>query len=153
MLGMSPRKMVILGTVAVSVIAFLMVATLQARAVERKVRGIRPGMSLAEVMQQLDGWWMINTHPIDGRAIPHGTGPEFNGYSGEMYVLSPVQADGRETDTRKMSRVEFVARLEKLLSGGKPWTLYFSYRTVPTHRGILVRFDGKGRTAQVPGRL
>lgn len=141
------RKKAILGTFAVAVVAFATVATLQARAVERKAAGLRAGMSLSEVMHQLDGWWMINTHPLDSRAIPHGTGPEFNGYSGEVYVLTPVQPDGRETDLRKISRAEFMAHLEKLLSGGKPWTVYFSYRTVPTHRGILVRFDGQGRVA------
>lgn len=147
---MNKRKKVMLGTLAVAVGAFVVVATLQASAVERKARGLRAGMSLAEVMQQLDGWRMINTHPMDSRAIPHGTGPEFNGYAGEMYVLTPVQPNGRETDLRKISRAEFMARLETLLSSGKPWTVYFSYRTVPTHRGILVRFDGSGRTAHVP---
>jgi hypothetical protein len=148
---MTERKKVILGTLGVTVVAFVVVATLQASAVERRARGLRAGMSLGEVMQQLDGWLMINTHPMDGRAIPHGTGPEFNGYRGEMYVLTPVQPNGRETDLRKISRAEFTARLDELLSSGKPWTVYFSYRTVPTHRGILVRFDGNGRTAQVSG--
>lgn len=99
-------------------------------------------------MQQLDGWSMINTHPVDSRAIPHGTGPEFNGYSGEVYVLTPVRPDGSETDLRKISRAEFESRLEKMLSGGKPWTVYFNFRTIPTDSGILVRFDGKGRVAR-----
>ena len=58
-----------------------------------------------------------------------------------------MQPDGRETDLRKISRAEFETRLNGLLSGGKPWTVYFSYRTVPTERGILVRFDGEGRVA------
>jgi hypothetical protein len=149
---MSTRKKLILGSLAISVIAFVTVATLQARAVERKASGLRAGMSLSEVMQQLDGWWMINTHPLDTRAIPHGTGPEFNGYSGDVYVLTPVQPDGRETDLRKISRAEFAQRLEKLVSSGKPWTVYFSYRTVPTHTGILVRFDGNGRVAMAGSR-
>jgi hypothetical protein len=104
-------------------------------------------MALVDVIQQLDGWWMINTHPVDSRAIPHGTGPEFNGYSGEVYVLTPVQPDGRETDLRKISRAEFEGRLERLLSGGTPWTVYFNFRTVPTNTGVLVRFDGQGRVA------
>ena len=145
---MSHSKTAILGTLSIAVITFAGVATWQARAVDRKAHGLRAGMSLAEVMRQLDGWWMINTHPVDRRAIPHGTGPEFNGYSGDVYVLTPVRPDGRETDLRKMSRAEFTQRLEELLSSGKPWTLYFSYRTVPTHRGLLVRFDGHGRLSQ-----
>ena len=145
--GRSHRFKVVLGTLACAVVAFAAVATLQARAVDAKARGLRPGMSLRDVMQQLEGWRMINAHPVDSRAIPHGTGPEFNGYSGELYVLTPVQPDGRETDTRKISRADFMARLDTLVSGGKPWTVYFSYRTVPTHRGILVRFDGHGRVA------
>ena len=132
---------------AMLVIAFVSIAALQAREVGRKARGIRAGMTTAEVLRQLDGWWMINTHPVDSRAIPHGTGPEFNGYSGDVYVLTPVQPDGRETDLRKISRAEFEARLDKMLSAGKPWTVYFNYRTVPTDRGILVRFDGTGRVA------
>lgn len=144
---MSKRKKLIAGAVVVAVVAFVSVATAQARAVDRKARGIRAGMTVDEVFQQLDGWWMINTHPVDSRAIPHGTGPEFNGYSGDVYVLTPVQPDGRETDLRKISRLEFVSRLEKLLSSGEPWTVYFNFRTIPTDRGILVRFDGKGRVA------
>jgi hypothetical protein len=144
---MSNRQKVVAGAAAVVVIALVSVATVQARAVDRKARGIRAGMLLSQVMQQLDGWWMINTHPAGGRAIPHGTGPEFNGYSGEVYVLTPVQPDGRETDLRKISRAEFEERLTKMLSDGKPWTAYFNFRTIPTNTGILVRFDGKGRVA------
>jgi hypothetical protein len=141
------RKKLVVLVVAAAVIALVSVAAVQARAVNRKAQGIRPGMSVGDVMQQVDGWWMINTHPVDSRAIPHGTGPEFNGYSGDVYVLTPVQPDGRETDLRKMSRAEFEGRLEKMLSGGKPWTVYFNFRTFPTDTGILVRFDGKGRVA------
>ena len=152
LLSMSKRKKARLGALGVTGIAFLVVATRQASAVESKARGLRAGMSLGEVMQQLDGWLMINTHPMDSRAIPHGTGPEFNGYRGEMYVLTPVRPNGRETDLRKISRAEFMARLERLLGNGKPWTVYFSYRTMPTHRGILVQFDGHGRTALVSDR-
>jgi hypothetical protein len=148
---MKKRKKLLFGTIAIAVIALVSVASLQARAVERKVSGLRAGMTLSEVMQQLDGWSMINTHPLDSRAIPHGTGPEFNGYSGEVYVLTPVQPDGRETDLRKISRAEFTDRLEKLLSSGKPWTVYFNYRTLPTDTGILVRFDGNGRVERVGG--
>jgi hypothetical protein len=148
---MNNRQKVIVGTLGVTVAAFVVVAALQANAVNRKASKVRAGMSLSEVMQQLDGWRTINTHAVDSRAIPHGTGPEFNGYSGEVYVLTPVQPNGRETDLRKISRAEFTSRLGKLLSSGKPWSVYFSYRTVPTHRGILVRFDGNGRTAQVGG--
>jgi hypothetical protein len=140
------RKLV-LAAIAVAVVAFVSIATIQSRAVDRKARGIRAGMSVGEVLQQLDGWSMINTHPVDSRAIPHGTGPELNGYSGDVYVLSPVQPDGRETDLRKISRIEFETRLEKLLSAGKPWSVYFNFRTIPTDTGILVRFDGNGRVA------
>lgn len=142
---MSNRKKLVAGAVAFAVIAFVSVATMQASAVDRKARGIRAGMAVGEVIQQLDGWWMINTHPVDSRAIPHGTGPEFNGYSGDVYVLTPVQPDGREIDLRKISRAEFEGRLEKMLSGGKPWTVYFNFRTIPTDTGILVRFDGNGK--------
>lgn len=143
---MGNRKL-IAGAVAVAVIALVSVAVMQARAVDRKAGGIRAGMAVGEVMRQLDGWWMINTHPVDSRAIPHGTGPELNGYSGDVYVLTPVQPDGRETDLRKISRAEFEGRLEKMLSGGKPWTVYFNFRTIPTDTGILVRFDGRGKVA------
>jgi len=143
---MTAKKRLMGGT-AVVLIALVSVAAVQARAVGRKAQGLRPGMTLDEVMRQLEGWSMINTHPVDSRAIPHGTGPEFNGYSGEVYVLTPVQPDGRETDLRKISRAEFESRLQTLVSGGKPWTVYFSYRTIPTDRGVLVHFDGKGRVA------
>lgn len=40
------------------------VAALQARAVGRKASGVRPGMSFAEVSRQLDGWALINAHPL-----------------------------------------------------------------------------------------
>lgn len=145
---MSKLKRRVAGAVGVVVIAFVSIAAVQARTVDRKARGIRAGMTVAEVLQQLDGWWMINTHPVDSRAIPHGTGPELNGYSGEVYVLTPVQPDGRETDLRKITRAEFEQRLETLLSGGKPWSVYFNFRTIPTDTGILVRFDGHGKVAR-----
>jgi hypothetical protein len=135
------------GAVALAVIAAVSAAGLQSRAVERKARGIRAGMSVREVLRQLDGWWMLNTHPVDSRAIPNGTGPELNGYSGDVYVLTPVRPDGRETDLRKISRAELERRLEALLSGGREWTLYVNFRTIPTDTGVLVRFDGRGRVA------
>ena len=142
---MTRRKKVAGASIAVVVIAFFSIAAVQARVVDRKARGIRNGMTLSEVLQHLDGWWMVNTHPVDSRAIPHGTGPELNGYSGDVYVLTPVRPDGRETDLRKISLAEFEGRLETLLSAGKPWLVYFNVRTIPTDTGILVRFDGNGR--------
>ena len=42
-----------------------------------------------------------------------------------------VQPDGRQADLQKISRAEFMARLGRLLGTGKPWTVYFSYRTMP----------------------
>lgn len=143
---MSSRKKLVVGAVTV-VVVVISIAAMQARAVDRRARGLRAGMTVGEVLQQLDGWSMINTHPRDSRAIPHGTGPEFNGYPGDVYVLATVQPDGRETGPRKMSRAEFQVRLETLLSSGKPWVVFFNYRTIPTNRGILVRFDGKGNVA------
>lgn len=144
---LSSRKAVLAGAVIAAVSVMIVIATVQSRAVDRKAEGVRAGMTLSEVMRELDGWWMINTHPADSRAIPHGTGPEFNGYSGEVYVLTPVRPDGSETDLQKISREEFERRLEQMLSGGKPWTVYFNFRTFPTDTGILVRFDGDGRVA------
>jgi hypothetical protein len=144
---MSNRTKLVAGAVAVMAVAFVSLAVVQGRAVDRKANGIRAGMTVSEVMRQLDGWSMINTHPVDGRAIPHGTGPEYNGYSGRVYVLTPVRPDGRETDLRKISQAELEGRLNKMLSAGKPWTVYFNFRTVPTDTGILVRFDGNGRVA------
>jgi len=144
---LSYRKAPLAGALIAAAIVMIVIATMQSRAVERKARGIRAGTTISEVMQQLDGWWMINTHPVDSRAIPNGTGPEFNGYSGDVYVLTPVQPDGRETDLQKISREVFESRLEQMLRGGKPWSVYFSFRTFPTHAGILVRFDGNGSVA------
>lgn len=144
---MRNRKGLFAGGAGFALLAFVSIAVIQARAVRGKARGVRPGMTLAEVLQQLDGWSMINAHPMDRRAIPHGTGPEFNGYSGELYVLTPVRPDGSETDPRRISRAEFETRLENLLSGGEAWTAYFNFRTIPTDRGILVHFDGRGKVA------
>lgn len=144
---MSKGAKLLSGVVAIAVLVLAGVATMQTREVSRRARGVRPGMTLGEVMQQLDGWWMINAHPRTRRAIPHGSGPELNGYSGAVYVLTPVQPDGRETDLAKISRHDFESRLEKMLSGGEEWTVYFNFRTLPTNRGILVRFDGRGRVA------
>jgi hypothetical protein len=144
---MTPRLKILFGACTFAAVAFVGIALIQARAVDRKARGLHAHMSLSEVMRELDGWRMINTHPAGRRAIPNGTGPEFNGYAGDMYRLASVQPDGRETGWQTLSRAEFVARLEHLLSDGEPWIVYFSYRTVPTHRGILVRFNGQGRIA------
>jgi hypothetical protein len=105
-------------------------------------------MSFAEVSRQLDGWTMINVHPVgrgtQNRAKP---GPEYFGYSGEVYVLTPVEPDGRETDLRKISRAEFELRLEKLLSDVEPWTVYFNFRITGRDTGVLVRFDRQGKVA------
>jgi hypothetical protein len=145
---MSNRTKALAAVMAVAVLAVAGVATMQAREIHRKARSVRAGMTLREVLIQLDGWSMINTHPRERRAIPHGTGPELNGYSGDVYVLTPVQPDGRETDLAKISRGEFEHRLERMLSGGEEWIVYFNFRTLPTDRGILVRFDGRGRVKE-----
>jgi hypothetical protein len=145
---MGIRTKVIAGAVTIAVVAFASIAALEARTVGRKASGIRAGMSFAEVSRQLDGWAMINAHPqgrgTQNRAEP---GPEYFGYSGEVYVLTPVQPDGRETDLRKISRADFEQRLEKLLSDGEPWTVYFNFRMIGRDTGVLVRFDGKGKVA------
>ena len=71
----------------------------------------------------------------------------FFGYSGEVYRLTPVEPEGRETERRKISRREFEHRLEKLLSDGEPWTVYFNFRLIGRDTGVLVRFDRRGRVA------
>jgi hypothetical protein len=141
------RHRLAIGAVSVAVVACVAAAVWRIRAVDLKARGLRAEMPLREVLEHMDGWRMINAHPRDRRAIPHGTGPEFNGYSGDRYVLTPVEPDGRETDLRKISRAEFVARLEQLVGDGEPWIVYFNYRALPTDRGILVQFNGQGRIA------
>ena len=143
---MSNRKKVMAGAVTIALVAFASVAALQARAVGRKASGVRAGMSFAEVSRQLDGWATLNAHPL-GRGTQNRakSGPEYFGYSGEVYVLTPVEPDGRETDLRKISPAEFERRLEKLLSDGEPWTVYFNFRTIGRDTGVLVRFDGRGK--------
>jgi hypothetical protein len=140
--------MVIAGAATLAIVAVASVAALQGRAVERKASGVRAGMSFAEVSRQLDGWAIINAHPL-GRGTQNRSklGPEYFGYSGEVYVLTPIEPGGRETDLRKISRTEFEQRLEKLLSDGEQWTVYFSFRMVGPDTGVLVRFDGAGRVA------
>jgi len=154
------RQIIIAGALVVALVAFTGTAWMQARAVERKAQALRVGMTLPEVMAALDGWWMVNAHPL-GRGTGRGRlqpGPEWNGYTGPgrdgapgLYVLTPRTADDRETDLRKLSRAEFTRRLDALLSDGEPWTVYFSFRTIPTKRGVLVRFDGKGRVTALGG--
>jgi hypothetical protein len=142
---MGNRKKLIVGAATIAMVAFASVAALQARAVGRKAGGVRAGMSFAEVSRQLDGWAMLNAHPLgrgtQKRAKP---GPEYFGYSGEVYVLTPVEPDGRETDLRKITRAEFEQRLERLLTDGEAWTVYFNFRLIGRDTGVLVRFDGRG---------
>ena len=146
---MRSRTKAIAGAASIAVTAFVSVAALQATAVGRKASGVRAGMSFAEVSRQLDGWVMIDAHPR-GRGTQNRarSGPEYFGYSGDLYVLTPVEPDGRETDLRKISRAEFEQRLETLLSHGEPWTVYFNYRTISRDTGVLVRFDGRGKVAR-----
>jgi hypothetical protein len=143
---MGHRKLWIAGAAVVVMVAFASVAALQARAVTRQASGVRAGMSFADVSRVLDGWAMIDAHPVGrgtlNRARP---GPEYFGYSGEVYVLTPVQPDGRETDRRKISREEFEQRVQKLLGDGEPWTVYFNFRMIGRDTGVLVRFDGSGK--------
>lgn len=148
---MRGRRGWIPGAAVVVMVAFASVAALQARAVSRKASGVRAGMSFADVSLVLDGWAMIDAHPV-GRGTQHRAkpGPEYFGYSGEVYVLTPVQPDGRETDRRKISRTEFEDRVHQLLADGEPWTVYFNFRTIGRETGVLVRFDGSGRVAISP---
>jgi hypothetical protein len=145
---MTRQKKLVAGAAAIAIVALASVAALQARAVGRKGNGVRTGMSFAEVSRQLDGWAMINAHPLgrgtQSRATP---GPEYLGYSGQVYVLTPVEPDGRESDLRKISRAEFEQRMEKLLSDGEPWIVYFNFRTIGPDTGVLLRFDGRGSVA------
>lgn len=142
---MSRLKKASAGAVTIALVVFATVAALQARAVERKVSGVRAGMSFSEVSRQLDGWTMINAHPL-GRGTQNRTrsGPEYYGYSGDIYVLTPVEPDGRETDRRKITRAEFEQRLKMLLSDGEHWTVYFNFRLIGPDTGVLVQFDGRG---------
>lgn len=146
---MRNRTRLIAAAATIALVSVAGVAALQARAVGRKANGVGPGMSFAEVSRQLDGWAMINAHPLgrgtQNRAKP---GPEYFGYSGEVYVLTPVEPDGRETDLRKISRADFEYRLRQLLSDGEPWTVYFSFRMIGPDTGVLVRFDGRGKVVE-----
>jgi hypothetical protein len=145
---MGSRMRLIAAATAIAVVSFASVAALQARAVGRKASGVRAGMSFAEVSRQLDGWAVINAHPLgrgtQNRARP---GPEYFGYAGQLYVLTPVEPDGRETNLGKISRAAFEHRLKHLLSDGEPWTVYFGFRTIGPDSGVLVRFDGRGKVA------
>jgi hypothetical protein len=149
MLRMGNRKTSIAGAATIALVALASVAALQARAVGRKASGLRAGMSFAEVSRQLDGWAMINAHPLDrGTQNRPKPGPEYFGYSGEVFVLTPVEPDGRETDLRKISRAEFEQRVETLLRDGEPWTVYFNFRMIGPDTGVLVRFDGRGKSRE-----
>jgi hypothetical protein len=145
---MGNRMKSIAGAATIGMVALASVAALQASAVGRKASGVRAGMTFAEVSRQLDGWAMIDAHPL-GRGTQNrpAPGPEYFGYSGEVYVLTPVEPDGREIDLRKMSRAEFEQRLEQLLGDGEPWTVYFNFRIIGRDTGVLVRFDGTGKVA------
>jgi hypothetical protein len=153
---MGNRMKFIAAAATIALVSVASVAALQAKAVGRKASGVRAGMSFADVSRQLDGWAMINAHPL-GRGTQNRTkpGPEYFGYSGEVYVFTPVEPDGRETDRRKISRAVFEHRLAQLLSDGEPWTVYFSFRMIGPDTGVLVRFDGKGKvaTGEVQGDL
>src|SRR5688500_2898654 len=121
------RQVWIAGAAVMVMVAFAGVAALQARAIGRKASAVRAGMSFADVSRLLDGWAMIDAHPV-GRGTQNRAkaGPEYFGYSGAVYVLTPVQPDGRETDRRKMSRAAFEQRVETMLADGEPWTVYFN---------------------------
>jgi hypothetical protein len=148
---MGHRTKIIVGAATIAAVGFVSVSALQTRTLERKARGVRAGMSFADVSRQLDGWVMINAHPL-GRGTQNRAklGPEYFGYSGDAYVLTPVGADGRETELREMSRMEFEQHLDGLLSDGEPWTVYFNFRTIGRDTGVLVRFDGRGKVANGP---
>jgi len=146
LLRMGNRTKVLAAAGTIAVVVFASVAAPQARAIARKASGLRAGMSFADVSRQLEGWGMISAHPL-GRGTQNRSapGPEYVGYSGDVYVLTPVEPDGRETDLRKISLAEFEQRLEKLLTDGEPWTVYFNFRMVGPDTGVLVRFDGSGK--------
>ena len=145
---MGHRKKLIAGAAMIATVAFASVAALQASAVGRKASGVRAGMAFADVSRQLDGWAMINAHPL-GRGTQNrpAPGPEYFGYSGAVYVLTPVEPGGRQTDRRKISREQFEQRLDDLLRDGEPWTVYFSFRLIGPDSGVLVQFDGRGKVA------
>lgn len=134
---MGIRKKVVAGAATIAVVAFASVAALQARTVAGKASGVRSGMSFAEVSRQLDGWAMINAHP-EGRGTQNRAkaGAEYFGYSGEVYVLTPVEPDGRETALRKISRAQFEQRMDSLLGDGEAWTVVLQLPDDrPRHRG------------------
>ena len=151
---MGDRKKVIAGAATIAMAAFATVVAVQAHAVAAKASGVQAGMTFPEVSRQLGGWTMINAHPL-GRGSQNRAKPglEYFGYSGEVYVFTPVEPDGRETDLRKISRAEFEHRLEKLLNDGEPWTVYFNFRMIGPDTGILVEFDGKGKVVSRQQRV
>jgi len=123
--------------------------------VEWKHSRIKPGMTVAQVLEVTDGWWACTGY--SERAKPGAslgerpdpaqaqhfwlTGGEGR-YSMSAKDLSERQAIGSEAEMIKL--------VEQRMSDGHPWRLSFSYfASVPPRIAFAVEFDAQGRVTAV----
>ena len=111
---------------------------------ERTVKTIRPKWYDGIIKKAMEGDDGDLVDETSGEVIPGVK--RIPGGDPKSFTVR-FEPDGRETDLRKISRAVFEQRLEKLLSDGEPWTVYFNFRMIGRDTGVLVRFDGRGKVA------
>ena len=116
--------------------------------VEWKHSRVRPGMTVAQVLEVTDGWWMCDG--FSDRAKPEEPRHFWMTGSDGHYLMS-LRVDHIDYDSEAiLSEAEMISRVEQTMSDRHPWRLSFSYfASVPPRMAFAVEFDAQGRVTSV----
>jgi hypothetical protein len=145
-LGARMRRPAIIAALVVFVPLLLFVVTFRynARKVRRIEKGIAPGMGVAQLMSNVDGWFMMQVRSLDADG---GSAWIMSG-DGQRYVWHSGEGRGE-----LLSREELIGRLQRSNSG---WQISYTYRLGATPArysfGVVLGPDGTIRSV-IPGHM
>lgn len=113
--------------------------------VEWKHSRVKPGMTVAQVFEMTDGWWMCDG--FSDRAKPEEPRHFWLTGSDGHYSMSVKDLSERQPIE---SEEEMISRVQQTMSDGHPWRVSFSYfASVPPRIAFAVEFDAQGRVTTV----
>lgn len=113
--------------------------------VEWKHSRVKPGMTVAQVLEVADGWWMCTANS-EGQKPEEAQRFWLAGGDGRYSIHLSGANEGQPVD----SQAEMIRLVEKRMSDGHPWRVSFSYfASVPPRIAFAVEFDAQGRVTSV----
>jgi len=105
---------------------------------------LKPGMTVAEVFNAEDGWFMCDGHSQRPPSDPHTL---FWASTGEGGTYN-IHISGHPGDQRIGSKQELIETVRQLMSDGHAWNISFTWFGIP-RSGFIVSFDVRGSVEKV----